>query len=88
MFDVLRDIRVLDFGKFVAAPSATWLLSNFGADVLKIEPVGGSPDREPFRISDDLDGAGFLQLHSNKRSLCLDHESVAGRGAFFLASAM
>ena len=79
MFDVLRDIRVLDFGKFVAAPSATWLLSNFGADVLKIEPVGGSPDREPFRISDDLDGAGFLQLHSNKRSLCLDHESAAGR---------
>src|SRR5262245_14704059 len=79
MFDVLRDIRVLDFGKFVAAPSATWLLSNFGADVLKIEPVGGSPDREPFRISDDLDGAGFLQLHSNKRSLCLDHESAEGR---------
>jgi crotonobetainyl-CoA:carnitine CoA-transferase CaiB-like acyl-CoA transferase len=79
MFDVLRDVRVLDFGKFVAAPSATWLLSNFGADVLKIEPVGGSPDREPFRISDDLDGAGFLQLHSNKRSLCLDHESADGR---------
>jgi crotonobetainyl-CoA:carnitine CoA-transferase CaiB-like acyl-CoA transferase len=79
MFDVLRDVRVLDFGKFVAAPSATWLLSNFGADVLKIEPVGGSPDREPFRISDDLDGAGFLQLHSNKRSLCLDHESAEGR---------
>ena len=79
MFDVLRDIRVLDFGKFVAAPSSTWLLSNMGAQVLKIEPVGGSPDREPFRISDDLDGAGFLQLHSNKRSLCLDHESPEGR---------
>lgn len=79
MFDVLRDIRVLDFGKFVAAPSSTWLLSNMGADVLKIEPVGGSPDREPFRISDDLDGAGFLQLHSNKRSMCLDHESPQGR---------
>jgi crotonobetainyl-CoA:carnitine CoA-transferase CaiB-like acyl-CoA transferase len=79
VFDVLRDIRVLDFGKFVAAPSSTWLLSNMGADVLKIEPVGGSPDREPFRISDDLDGAGFLQLHSNKRSMCLDHESPQGR---------
>lgn len=79
MFDVLRDVKVLDFGKFVAAPSSTWLLSNMGAQVTKVEPVGGSPDREPFRISDDLDGAGFLQLHSNKRSLCLDHESPAGR---------
>jgi crotonobetainyl-CoA:carnitine CoA-transferase CaiB-like acyl-CoA transferase len=79
VFDVLRGTRVLDFGKFVAAPSSTWLLSNMGADVLKIEPVGGSPDREPFRISDELDGAGFLQLHSNKRSMCLDHESPDGR---------
>jgi len=79
VFDVLRDVRVLDFGKFVAAPSSTWLLSNFGADVIKVEPVGGSPDREPFRITDELDGAGFLQLHSNKRSLCLDHESPGGR---------
>ena len=59
MFDVLRETLVLDFGKFVAAPSATWLLSNMGAKVVQIEPVGGSPDREPFRISDELDGAGF-----------------------------
>jgi crotonobetainyl-CoA:carnitine CoA-transferase CaiB-like acyl-CoA transferase len=79
MFEVLRDIRVLDFGKFVAAPSATWLLSNMGAQVIKVEPTAGAPDREPFRIADDLDGAGFLQLHSNKRSLCLDHTSPQGR---------
>jgi len=79
MFDVLRDVRVIDFGKFVAAPSATWLLSNMGAQVIKVEPVDGSPDREPFRITDELDGAGFLQLHSNKRSLCLEHTSAQGR---------
>ena len=79
MFESLNDIRVVDFGKFVAAPSSTWLLSNMGASVTKIEPVGGSPDREPFRISEDLDGAGFLQLHSNKRSLCLNHELPQGR---------
>jgi crotonobetainyl-CoA:carnitine CoA-transferase CaiB-like acyl-CoA transferase len=79
VFDVLRDVRILDFGKFVAAPYSTWLLSNMGAKVTKIEPVEGSPDREPFRISDELDGAGFLQLHSNKRSLCLDHTSPKGR---------
>ena len=79
MFDVLRDIRVLDFGKYVAAPSATWLLSNMGAQVIKVEPVGGSADRDAYRISDELDGAGFLQLHSNKRSVCLDHASARGR---------
>ncbi|MET0985560.1 MAG: CoA transferase [Steroidobacteraceae bacterium] len=79
MFDVLKDIRVLDFGKFVAAPFATWLLSNMGAEVIKIEPVGGSPDRDPFRLSDTLDGAGFLQLHSNKMSVCLDSDKPEGR---------
>ncbi|MET0985868.1 MAG: CoA transferase, partial [Steroidobacteraceae bacterium] len=79
MFDVLKDIRVLDFGKFVAAPFSTWLLSNMGAEVIKIEPLGGSPDRDPFRLSDTLDGAGFLQLHSNKMSVCLDTDKPEGR---------
>ena len=79
MFDVLRGVRVLDFGKFVAAPSSTWLLSNMGADVLRIEPLGGAPDREPFRISKELGSASFLQMHSNKRSICLDHEPLEGR---------
>ena len=81
MFDVLKNIRVLDFGKYVAAPSASWLLSNMGAEVIKMEPIDGSPDREPFRLSDELDGAGFLQLHSNKRSLCLDPATTNGREA-------
>src|SRR5262245_53796832 len=50
-----------------------------GAEVIKIEPVGGSPDRDPFRLSDTLDGAGFLQLHSNKMSVCLDTDKPEGR---------
>jgi crotonobetainyl-CoA:carnitine CoA-transferase CaiB-like acyl-CoA transferase len=79
MFDVLRDVKVLDFGKYVAAPSSTWLLSSMGAQVLKVEPVGGAADREPFRLGKDLDGAIFLQFQSNKRSLCLNFETAAGR---------
>ena len=79
MFDVLKGIRVLDFGKFVAAPFSTWLLSNMGAEVIKIEPPGGAPDREPYRLSDTVDGAGFVQLHSNKMSMCLDHSKPEGR---------
>jgi crotonobetainyl-CoA:carnitine CoA-transferase CaiB-like acyl-CoA transferase len=79
VFDVLKNIRVLDFGKFVAAPSSTWLLSNMGAEVIKVEPVGGSPDREPFRMGDAIDGAGFVQLHSNKMSLCLATDKPRGR---------
>lgn len=79
MFEVLRDIHVLEFGKFVAAPMSTWLLAAMGARVTRVEPVGGSPDREPYCIGPGLDGAAFLQLNTNKRSLCLDHTSPRGR---------
>ncbi len=79
MFDVLKGIRILDFGKFIAAPLSTWLLSNMGAEVIKMEPVGGSPDRDTFRLGDSLDGATFVQLHSNKMSVCLDHAAADGR---------
>lgn len=79
MFDVLRDLRVLEFGRFVAAPMATWLLSCMGARVTRVEGLDGSIDREPYRIGEDIDGAAFLQLNSNKRSLCLDHASPRGR---------
>jgi crotonobetainyl-CoA:carnitine CoA-transferase CaiB-like acyl-CoA transferase len=79
VFDVLKGVRVLDFGKFVAAPMSTWLLSNMGAEVIKVEPVGGSADREPFRMGETIDGAGFVQLHSNKQSICLNHEDTRGR---------
>jgi crotonobetainyl-CoA:carnitine CoA-transferase CaiB-like acyl-CoA transferase len=58
---------------------STWLLSNMGAEVIKVEPVGGAPDREPFRMGDTIDGAGFVQLHSNKMSLCLDQSAPQGR---------
>jgi crotonobetainyl-CoA:carnitine CoA-transferase CaiB-like acyl-CoA transferase len=79
VFDVLSNVRVIEFGKFVAAPMATWLLAGMGAKVTRVESLQGSPDREPYRIAGNLDGAGFLQLNSNKRSLCLDHASPAGR---------
>jgi len=79
VFDVLNDVRVLEFGKFVAAPMATWLLAGMGAKVTRVESLDGSPDREPYCIGDGLDGAAFLQLNTNKGSLCLDHASPAGR---------
>jgi crotonobetainyl-CoA:carnitine CoA-transferase CaiB-like acyl-CoA transferase len=50
-----------------------------GAEVIKIEPLGGSPDREPFRMGETMDGAGFVQLHSNKQSIFLNHDSAQGQ---------
>lgn len=42
----LRDLRVLDLGSDVAGPAAATVLSDFGADVVKVEPPGGDPYRK------------------------------------------
>ena len=42
---VLEGIRVLDFGRYIAGPFCAALLADFGADVIRIDRVGGSEDR-------------------------------------------
>ena len=42
---VLEDIRVLDFGRFVAAPYCGMLLAVMGAEVIRVERPGGEEDR-------------------------------------------
>lgn len=72
MTDVLDGIRVLDFGRFVAGPLCATVLADFGADVIRIERRGGSEDRKLVPVTDEGEGAIFLQLGRNKRSLTLD----------------
>lgn len=73
MSSVLSGIRVLDFGRYVAGPYCATLLGYFGADVIRIERIGGGEDRRIAPVTDNQeDGAVFLQTSCNKRSICLD----------------
>ncbi len=76
---VLEGIRVLDFGRYVAGPYCATLLGDFGADVIRVERPGGGEDRQLVPITDEGEGALFLQINRNKRSLTLDPGSKAGR---------
>jgi len=77
----LKGIRVLDFGHFIAGPFAAALLADFGADVIRVERPGGSNDRfiVPLNQARDDDGALYLQVNRNKRSLSLDYFSDQGK---------
>jgi len=79
MSGVLEGIRVVDFCRFVSGPFCTALLADMGADVIRIDKVGGSEDRFTGPITPDGTGAAFLQLNRNKRSLTLDPAHPAGR---------
>ena len=68
----LDGLRVLDFGRYVAGPYCATLLGEFGADVIRIEKTDGSEDRFVAPVTDEGEGALFLQMICNKRSLTLD----------------
>jgi crotonobetainyl-CoA:carnitine CoA-transferase CaiB-like acyl-CoA transferase len=75
----LDDIRVLDLTIARAGPTAVRQLADWGADVIKVEP----PRRESeASTGGERYGSDFQNLHRNKRSLCLDLKSDAGRAVF------
>jgi len=76
----LNGIRVIDLSSSYAGPTAAMYLGDLGADVIKIERPGGDDARAwgpPFL---DGESAWFLAANRNKRSVCLDIRSAAGRG--------
>ena len=79
MTQVLEGIRVLDFGRYIAGPFCAALLGDLGADVIRIERVGGGEDRYVSPVMADGTGAGFFQMNRNKRSLTLNPTLPEGR---------
>ncbi len=78
MTALLSDIRVLDFGRYIAGPYCAAMLAEYGADVIRIEKRDGSEDRFPAQVGGGV-GALFLQMNRNKRSMTLDPASPDGR---------
>jgi crotonobetainyl-CoA:carnitine CoA-transferase CaiB-like acyl-CoA transferase len=76
---LLDGIRILDFTQHQAGPYGTALLADFGADVVKIERIGGDPARANFPEVDGVN-AFFLVNNRGKRSLSLDLEKPAAVG--------
>ena len=79
MSEVLEGVKVLDFGRYIAGPFCGTLLGDLGADVIRIEKVDGSEDRFLSPITEDGDGALFMQLARNKRGLTLNPMKPEGR---------
>lgn len=76
---VLDGVRVLDYGRFIAAPWCSALLADMGADVVRVEKREGGEDRWVQSVTDTGEGGTFLQCNRNKRSLTLDTTTVEGR---------
>lgn len=81
----LQGIRVVDAANMVMVPSAAVVLADFGADVIKLEPLHGDLNRRGHFIPGMPSHAEeycFLQDNRNKRSLAIDLKSAATRPVF------
>ncbi len=82
---VLEGIRVLDFGRYIAGPFCAALLADFGAEVIRIERLGGGEDRPfipvgiPVGAGPEGGGAMFLAMNRNKLGMTLDPAAAKGR---------
>jgi crotonobetainyl-CoA:carnitine CoA-transferase CaiB-like acyl-CoA transferase len=75
---ILAGLRVLDFGRFIAAPSCAAILADLGAEVIRVERRGGGEDRWLGPLGDGCEGGMFLQNNRNKRSITLDPMAAEG----------
>lgn len=76
---MLAGIRVLELGQNVAAPYASSILADLGAEVVKVEKPGGEEGRKLGPPFAGADPAWFHQVNRNKKSVVIDIKSAAGR---------
>ncbi|HVA12419.1 MAG TPA: CaiB/BaiF CoA-transferase family protein [Stellaceae bacterium] len=74
----LHGLRVLELGHIVAGPTASLILADLGADVIKIEnPDGGDQARRMPGA-----GSGYYYFNRNKRSVAIDLKAPLGKALF------
>ena len=77
--DALHGLKVLELGQLIAGPFAGKTLADFGADVLKVEPVEGGDPLRQWRLLREGTSVWWEVQSRNKRSLALDLKQLEGQ---------
>lgn len=72
MEKVLEDIRVLDFGRFIACPYCGMILADMGAQVIRIDRSGGEEDRYVGLLGPTGENTGYQSYGRNKKGITLN----------------
>jgi formyl-CoA transferase len=78
---LFEGLKVIDCASYIAAPAAATVMSDFGAEVIKIEPLTGDPYRnrgQPPSVQLSPENPNWLVDSRNKKSLALNLASKAG----------
>ncbi|MCX7231134.1 MAG: CoA transferase [Burkholderiales bacterium] len=77
--DALHGLKVLELGQLIAGPFAGKTLADFGADVVKIEPLEGGDPLRTWRLLRDGTSVWWEVQSRNKRSVALDLRTPQGQ---------
>jgi hypothetical protein len=75
----LTGVRVLDLSTVVAGPTASMILADLGADIIKVERIDGGDDARNMGPHRGEWGAYFVPLNRGKRSIAIDITKPGGR---------
>src|SRR3970282_2716886 len=79
----LEGVRILELGQVIAGTYGSQVLSDLGAEVIKVEPpegdLGRNPSVAPYRGQSGL----FLTLNRNKKSVVVNLKTEPGRNLFY-----
>ena len=81
MSKALDGITIADFSQMMQGPWGTMALADLGADVIKIEPLGGEYERHLAVGGEMYEGKSpyYLAMNRNKRSVAVDLKTDRGK---------
>lgn len=79
MYTLLKDLRIVECASFIAAPLCGLTFAQLGADVIRIDPVGGGPDFNRWPLAPSGKSFYWEGLNKGKRSIAIDLLQPEGR---------
>lgn len=77
-YSLLSGLRIIEISAFIAAPLAGLTLAQLGAEVIRIDPVGGGMDKDRWPIENGR-SLYWSGLNRAKKSVCLDLKTPEGQ---------
>jgi 2-methylfumaryl-CoA isomerase len=79
MYDLLTGLSVIEASSFVASPTAGLYCAQMGAEVIRVDQIGGGPDFHRWPVTDGNDSLYWENLNRAKKSVALDLGRPEGR---------
>ncbi|MBK8631064.1 MAG: CoA transferase [Sphingomonadales bacterium] len=79
MYNLLNGLSVIEASSFVASPTAGLYMAQMGAEVIRVDQIGGGPDFRRWPVTEANDSLYWENLNRAKKSVALDLGSPAGR---------